>query len=96
MKVTKNLLQNRTEAQIACQPILDAKDGNGVFGQCQSLGNDDNGTLLDSVYNDCVFDVCQGYDRCNIFTAFVHTCQAAVPGERERNNFGTAPNSCYE
>uniref|UniRef100_A0A914XTI5 VWF/SSPO/Zonadhesin-like cysteine-rich domain-containing protein n=1 Tax=Plectus sambesii TaxID=2011161 RepID=A0A914XTI5_9BILA len=65
-------------AKKMCQAIEEAKSGKGIFAKCVSLG-----AQLDELFNGCSYDVCADPAlRCAALTAFVHTCQKAIPGTR--------------
>uniref|UniRef100_A0A914E2E6 VWFD domain-containing protein n=1 Tax=Acrobeloides nanus TaxID=290746 RepID=A0A914E2E6_9BILA len=58
-----------------CQPILDAKNGKGVFSACQPLGNH-----IYKMHESCGFDVCLlPTVKCQSFATFAQKCQAEVP-----------------
>uniref|UniRef100_A0A914XIY7 C-type lectin domain-containing protein n=1 Tax=Plectus sambesii TaxID=2011161 RepID=A0A914XIY7_9BILA len=64
------------EAQKACQAIVLAKSGIGIFAKCSRLG-----AQLDAMYARCAFDTCVDENfRCNSLTQLVHICQQAFPG----------------
>uniref|UniRef100_A0A914EGN7 Uncharacterized protein n=1 Tax=Acrobeloides nanus TaxID=290746 RepID=A0A914EGN7_9BILA len=76
-----HIVSNRTincdlqQARTACSILEQVMTGNGVFGICIGLGNE---TVVE-LYDDCVYDVCYGANRCSILAAFAQLCQSDLP-----------------
>jgi hypothetical protein len=64
-----------TSAQAKCDLIRQAIAGTGAMAECQPLGHD----ILDTMYHDCTFDMCQGKAICDILDLFAKYCVQNVP-----------------
>jgi hypothetical protein len=78
--VLGKIIQNNTncdtsDAQIQCSAIRNAITGTGPFGKCQPLTQ----SVIQQYFEDCVFDVCQGFDRCDVLDAFASSCLEQIP-----------------
>uniref|UniRef100_A0AC34GX29 Uncharacterized protein n=1 Tax=Panagrolaimus sp. ES5 TaxID=591445 RepID=A0AC34GX29_9BILA len=78
--VLGKIIQNNTncdtsDAQLQCSSIRDAISGTGPFAQCQVLTTD----VIQQYFEDCVFDVCQGYDHCDVLDGFATSCLEQLP-----------------
>jgi hypothetical protein len=60
-------------AQAQCDLIRQAIDGQGPFAACEVMNN------TEQLYNDCTFDICQGFSQCDALDNFAKACIAAVP-----------------
>jgi hypothetical protein len=78
--VLGKIIQNNTncdtqDAQLQCSTIRDAMTAVGPFAKCLPMTSD----VIQQYFEDCVFDVCQGYDRCSILANFATSCLEQVP-----------------
>uniref|UniRef100_A0A914ZDZ5 Uncharacterized protein n=1 Tax=Panagrolaimus superbus TaxID=310955 RepID=A0A914ZDZ5_9BILA len=67
-------IDDETDSAIAqCGLIKQAIDGQGPFAACQAMNN------TEQLYDECVFDICQGFSQCDALDSFAKACISAVP-----------------
>ena len=58
-----------------CISINQALSGQGPFKDCLALGSD----IINGYYFSCLYDTCEGQDRCDSLATFVRLCQTRIP-----------------
>ncbi|KAE9545797.1 hypothetical protein FO519_010991, partial [Halicephalobus sp. NKZ332] len=66
---------NLTAYTADCAPINQVLSSTGPFKACLALGND----IINNYYYSCLYDTCEGHNRCDSLATFARTCQERIP-----------------